>query len=156
MNKNKDDQYLPAASADDVDSVTNNTNILLFSSLFFITNIVSAYFNEYYLYSGLFLFLTITSLVYHSNNNIYTKVIDKTAIILIVLYGAYVLYNKINLDNLCNSSIVIITFLACIYLYYYGFVNNQYCFCDDICMAQKYHFFMHIIVSIGHHLIIFL
>jgi len=142
-------------------------NILLFSPLFFATNIVTAFVNEYYLYSGLFCFLTLTSVIYHSNNNIYTNVIDKIAIILIVLYGAYILYNKIKIDlidlnnlfnlfNLFKYSIIIFTFLGCIYLYYYGFVNKQYCFCDDDCIAYRYHFLMHIIVSIGHHFIIFL
>lgn len=135
---------------------TDEFNILLVSSLFFITNIATAFFNEYYLYSGLFCFLTISSLIYHSNNNIYTKIIDKIAIASIILYGSYILYNKINLNNLFNSAIIISAFLLCIYFYNYGFINKQYCFCDDLCVAQKYHFIMHIIVSIGHHLIIFL
>lgn len=136
---------------------TNTTpNILLFSSLFFITNIVTAFFKEEYLYSMFFLFLTITSLIFHSNNNIYTYTIDKIAIALIVAYGSYILYNKRNENTHLYFSFIMITFFACVYLYYYGFMCKQYCFCDDKCIAQKYHFLMHIIVSIGHHMIIFL
>jgi hypothetical protein len=133
-----------------------NINILLVSSLFFITNVATAYFNEYYLYSGLFALLTITSLTYHSNKNNYTYIIDKTAIILIVAYGAYMLYNKFNSDIFLNFIMILSTLLACVYLYYYGYITSQYCFCDDDCISQKYHFILHVIVSIGHHLIIFL
>lgn len=144
------------------DVITNTTdenttpNILLFSSLFFITNIVTAFFKEEYLYSMFFLFLTITSLIFHSNNNIYTYTIDKIAIVLIVTYGSYILYNKRNENTHLYFSFIMITFFACVYLYYYGFMCKKYCFCDDKCIAQKYHFLMHIIVSIGHHMIIFL
>uniref|UniRef100_A0A6C0DN44 Uncharacterized protein n=1 Tax=viral metagenome TaxID=1070528 RepID=A0A6C0DN44_9ZZZZ len=131
-------------------------SILLLSSLFFITNIVTAYFNEQYLYSFLFFILTITSLVVHYNDNFYTNVIDKIAVLSIVLYGGYVLCNKINTNKWLNLLIIIVAFLLCIYLYIYGFIVKEYCFCDKKCVAQTYHFVMHVISSIGHHFIIYL
>jgi hypothetical protein len=138
------------------EDIINKTNILLFSSLFFTTNILTAFLKEYYLYSVLFCFLTLTSLIYHSKNNIYTKSIDKLAILSIVIYGTYIVYDKRSVNNLFNCLFVVFIFLACIYLYFYGFITKQYCFCSDIRIAQKYHFTIHIISSIGHHFIIFL
>ena len=131
-------------------------NILLLSSLFFITNMTTAFFTEQYLYSVLFFILTLTSLIVHYNDNFYTNIIDKIAISAIVSYGTYILYNKLNDNNRINCTIIIVLFLACIFLYCYGFITKQYCFCDERCIAQKYHFIMHIISSIGHHFIIFL
>jgi hypothetical protein len=67
-----------------------------------------------------------------------------------------VLCNKINTEKWLNCFMIIITFLLCIYLYIYGFIVKKYCFYHDKCIAEKYHFIMHLISSIGHHLIIFL
>ena len=116
----------------------------------------TAFFTEQYLYSVLFFILTLTSLIVHYNDNFYTNIIDKIAISAIVSYGTYILYNKLNDNNRINCTIIIVLFLACIFLYCYGFITKQYCFCDERCIAQKYHFIMHIISSIGHHFIIFL
>lgn len=138
------------------DEIIPKTSILLLSSLFFITNMITAFFNQYYLYSFLFFILTITSLLVHYDNNIYTNIIDKIAVFSIILYGSYILYYKINIKKWINCSIIIITFIACIYLYVYGFIVNNYCFCNEKNIAEKYHFIMHITSSIGHHLIIFL
>jgi len=134
----------------------NPPSILLLSSLFFITNMVTAFYNEYYLYSFLFFILTTTSVIVHYNDNIYTNIVDKIAVSSIVLYGGYMLCNKINTNKWMNYFAIIITFLLCIYLYIYGFIVKKYCFCDEKCVAQKYHFIMHVVSSIGHHFIIYL
>jgi hypothetical protein len=131
-------------------------NILLLSSLFFVTNILTAYYSEQYFYSFLFFILTITSLIVHYRDNYYTNVIDKMAVLSIVLYGGYMLYYKINADKLLNCFTIIIAFLVCCYLYIYGFIVKEYCFCDKKCIAEKYHFIMHATSSIGHHFIIYL
>lgn len=81
------------------EEIINKPSILLYSSLFFITNAIAAFFYKYYLYSFLFLILTITSLIVHTNDNMYTNIIDKIAVIAIVLYGTYMLYNKINISK---------------------------------------------------------
>jgi len=124
--------------------------------LFFVTNILTAYYREQYFYSFLFFILTITSLIVHYEDNYYTNIIDKIAVSSIVLYGGYVLCNKMNTENLFYFCMIVITFLICIYLYVYGFIFKKYCFCDKKCISQKYHFTMHIISSIGHHFIIYL
>jgi len=140
--------------------ISNNTNdkssILLLSSLFFISNILTAYYCKQYFYSFLFLILTITSLIVHYEDNYYTNVIDKIAVLSIVLYGGHMLCNKMNTSNLFYCFIIVITFMLCVYLYIYGFFFKKYCFCDKKNISQKYHFIMHIIGSFGHHLIIYL
>ena len=45
--------------------------------------------------------LTISSLIFHyPYNNIFTSVFDKTCVLLIVVYGSFVLYNKNNIKYL--------------------------------------------------------
>jgi aminopeptidase-like protein len=69
-------------------------SILIFSSLLFITNVLSAFYKKYYIYCFLFLGLTITSIMYHYNKNSYSSVIDKVFVLAVVLYGGYMLYVK--------------------------------------------------------------
>jgi hypothetical protein len=148
-------------------------SILFYSSFIFITNALTAFFNQYYVYSLLFCILTTTSVIVHSNDNIYTNSIDKVAVSSIVFYGGYMLYYKINAytpspeiggcrlsplqnDKYIQYSIIVATFLFCLYLYVYGYFTRTYCFCDEKCRAHQFHCMLHVISSIGHHFIIFL
>jgi hypothetical protein len=133
-----------------------NLNILILSSLFFITNIVSALYKKYYVYSFAFVFLTITSLLYHSNKNIYTNIFDKCGILFVVFYGGYMLYSKLKNVNKFIYIAILITFWLTIFFYFYGYVTKQYCFHSNISIGDKYHALIHLISSIGHHLIILL
>lgn len=136
------------------DKTPTKLSILCYSCLVFITNAIAAFFKEYYLYSFLFFNLTITSLIFHSNNNIYTNVIDKIAILSIVLYGSYILYNKISIQKKLRIFVIITTFLLTLFLFFYGYCNNCYCYNPDKCIGDKYHSLLHLISSIGHHFII--
>ncbi len=100
--------------------------------------------------------LTITSLIVHSNDNIYTNIIDKFAVGTIVIYGAYTVCNKLSIDKYISISLIVLLFLLSIFLYIYGYFTRQFCFCDEKCIAQRYHFVLHAISSIAHHFIIFL
>jgi hypothetical protein len=148
----------------------------VYSSYIFLANCFLAYYFEDYLYSLLFLCLAITSIIHHSSYNIYTSIIDKISVYCVVFYGGYVFYKKYkknieefndnekNKDNKKNISIfeyikyfvVIITFLLVIFLYYYGYVTNNYTFHPDDRTAQIYHCIMHFIASFGHAVIIIL
>ena len=90
------------------DKTPTKLSILCYSCLVFITNAIAAFFKEYYLYSFLFFILTITSIIFHSYNNIYTNVIDKIAILSIVFYGSYILYNKRLVENRSKIRIFVI------------------------------------------------
>ena len=135
---------------------TIEMDILFYSSFIFITNVVTAYSKQYYEYSFLFIFLFITSILFHSNKNIYTNIFDKIAISLIVFYGTYQLYFKTNHENYLFLIIIVSLFLLCIYLYTYGYYQRCYCYHEEICIGNLYHCILHLISSLGHHLIIFM
>jgi hypothetical protein len=131
-------------------------NILCYSSLFFITNIFTAFYKGYILYSSFFVFLTITSLIVHTNDNIYTNTIDKLGIVFIVIYGSYIVYNKTERNNIIQVFVVVLCLLFCIWVYIYGYIRKDYCFSTDKYIADRSHCLMHLLSSFGHHLIIFL
>lgn len=135
-------------------------NSCFYSSFVFLINVSIAFYYEYYLYAGLFFTLLITSLFQHSQYTLLTNVLDKIIIFAVIFYGGYMFYNKINAvfntRQFILSCIIILTFLSTIILYYYGYLNNCLCFCDDQIEANLFHSFMHCIVSLGHCCIIFL
>lgn len=137
-------------------SPNKSSNILIFTSLVFITNIIAALYREHYLYAFFFFCLTTTSLIVHNYNNAYTNLIDKISIFFIVIYGAYMLYCKSCGDNYVTVSIIVISFLLCVLLYVYGSLKSKYCFDPQIEIGNRYHALLHFIGSLGHHLIIFL
>jgi len=128
-------------------------NILVLSSLIFSTNIVTSFIYKNYVYSVLFVFLTITSVIYHSNANYYTNILDKLGIVLIVSYGTYNVYSKFDINKIIIVSIIIILFLLTLFLYIYGYVTKQFCFHNQLCIGNKYHSLLHCISSFAHHLI---
>ena len=134
--------------------LTNEINILVLSSLIFITNASTAFIYKKYIYSFLFLLLTITSVVYHSNANIYTHIIDKIVIAFVVSYGAYKLYNKAQKKNYIFVVIVLLLFLLTNFLYIYGHFSKQFCFHSEKIIGDRYHCFLHCISSLAHHMII--
>ena len=130
-----------------------------YSSMFFGINVMVNYWYGYFLYSALFAFLLTTSIIHHSNKTFYTYVVDKLAIICVVLYGGYLFYEKIHGSGLWHpwlASSIILTFLSTIYLYYYGYTCDQFCFAPDKCEADWYHGLMHLVASVGHLMIVFL
>jgi len=139
---------------------TPRKNSCFYSSIVFITNSLIALYYNYLVYSLLFFILVITSLIVHSNMNIYALVIDKIAIFAIAFYGGYVFFEKCkhitSTSQIFLAIITVYTFLATIYLYYYGYMNNTYCYHEDICIGNLYHSLLHIIASVGHNIIIIL
>ena len=137
-----------------------NKNIKIYnvySSFLFFTNYALAYYYDYYIYSLFFLMLLITSVIYHSSPPNYTiYILDKLAILSIVLYGMLLCYMKINLDNIYLFLIILFAFILTFYLYYYGKIKNKYCFSKNKNSAIKYHSLLHIISSVAHNMIILL
>jgi hypothetical protein len=131
-------------------------NILLYSSMFFITNSFAAFYKKYYVYSLFFFILTLTSLIVHSNDTIYTNSIDKLAVGGIILYGAYMLYTKMSFEKFLEISLIVSTFLICIFLYVYGYYTESFCYHPEKRIRELYHIVLHFIASLGHHFIIFL
>ena len=136
----------------------SSSNMLIYSSLIFITNAIAAYVKGYYVYSFLFCVLTITSVIFHSTNNKYVRVFDQLAVLSIILCGAYILYTKIYNYKWTHTQLLLIisTFVLCAYLYVYGSIARIYHCSNEFDISQKSHCGIHLIGSLGHHIIIFL
>lgn len=134
----------------------NINNLLLFSSLIFLTNIGLSYYKKDYIYTFLFSGLIISSLLFHSNNNIYTNILDKIFILGVVLYGGYSLYNKSNDDNQGLVIFIILLFLSVVFIFYYGYCIDNFCYHPDKEIGNRYHSALHVISSVSHNLILFL
>jgi hypothetical protein len=136
----------------------NGSTLLYFTSLVFTTNILSAFYNDRYLYSLLFFILTVTSLIYHSNKTGHTEIADKVTIGTVISYGSYVLLTSASAsaEKYALISGAIGCFLSCAYLYGYGSLTRRYCFDSDIDAGDRYHALLHLMSSLGHHCIIFL
>lgn len=132
-------------------------NILFYSSMIFVTNVYSTLYNQYYIYSFLFLLLTISSLIYHyPTKNIYANIFDKICITMVIIYGGVMLYDKTSLDNISYTLVVVLLFLFVNYLYCFGYCTEQYCFHQNKYIGDVSHAIIHITSSIGHHFITFL
>jgi hypothetical protein len=129
-------------------------NLLVLSSLVFTTNVLTTMYKEYYIYGCLFSGLTTTSLMYHSHPTMYTRILDKTMVFMVVGYGGNMLYQKSTHDNSCHILGVLGLFLSVLRLYVYGYYVNQYCFHPE--EGTQYHCLLHFISSLGHHWITFL
>jgi hypothetical protein len=129
--------------------------ITIMTSFVFMTNCFFAYQKAYYIYSGAFLFLVITSLLLRFNPSKYTLVLDKTTILLILFYGLHMLYQKINVISTIYFTHSILTIVVVVILYHYGYKNECLCFDKDECIAENYMAFVHIISSFAFNIVIF-
>jgi len=142
--------------------------LLEFSSLVFFSNFLYNTWNKEYPYAWLFLLLTATSVFIHSkifyqpinlpeviNYSIHDIIciIDKIIIVCIVIYGFTLFWKTRQVKE--TSDIPIICFLAVCYLYIGGYFLKKYCFDPDIDYANIIHACLHIISSIGHHVIMY-
>lgn len=126
--------------------------VLIVSSLGFLTNCASALLKNEYLYAFLFYILTITSIWHHGLYTLYTKTFDYTAIFFVVTYGAYFFFKKPK--SVVSIIIVVSLFLSKGILYFIGKVTNQMCFHPNLLQANVWHALLHILSSLGHHIIL--
>jgi hypothetical protein len=124
---------------------------LIFSSLFFITNVFSTLQKKYYLYSIFFGLLVITSLLIHSQHTMLYNIVDKIVIACIVITGGFYTYKNYYPQNFLLLFIIFSTFFGTIYFYIYGYFTKSLCFHPQL--GNDYHYWMHFIGSLGHHCI---
>jgi hypothetical protein len=128
-------------------------NFCFYSSFIFLTNVIVFLFLGYTFYAFLFACLCLTSLLYHSNPSTTNYILDKLSIGGVVLYGGYLFLTKWDSISTTIALIIILTFLSTIYLYSYGYVKQSYCFDKNQERGMLFHSGLHVISSIGHHLI---
>jgi len=126
----------------------------LLSAYIFLTNFIFAYLMKYDIYAILFLCLFVTSILMRIEENVFTYYLDQVFLYLVIGYGAYTFFNKFLVIPFYLSLLIICTFLATAFLFFWGFKTKSYCFDKDEKTGEVYHALLHIISSIGHHLII--
>ena len=140
----------------------HNGKLLAYSSFVFFTNVLTAIYKNSYIYSFLFLFLTTTSILFHSNNtNVEAFFLDQIAVYCVVIYGFYLLYTKMIKTkwNFVKCGIILfifITFILSLYLFYYGLFTKTLCYDKNKYISNMFHCLLHFISSLGNHLLIFL
>lgn len=136
-------------------------NYCFYSSFIFITNAIAAIYYNKFVYASCFFLLFATSILYHTITNLFTNIIDKIAILFVVFCGFNLFLSKFSPDeNKIHQIAIITTFVTTIYLYCYGYCYGycykKYCYDNNADTAYKYHAFLHIFASLGHHLILLL
>jgi hypothetical protein len=126
----------------------------LFTPVFFLTNSLTAIYMDNYLYSILFLNLFCTSLLCRLYVSELTYLIDIVAIYLTVVYGAYSYMLDWIKYTSASHGVILSTFMFTIFFHHYGYVSKEYCYNKDIYVAKQYSSLVHIISSLGHHMII--
>ena len=129
-------------------------SILFWSSLVLMTNMWAAYMTGQYLYSMFFGSLVISSLVHHTRQTLATNLWDKLWIGSIVLYGGWKTFIKWGSSDFTYMMGCVLAFFFVVWVYVYGFFTQSFCF--DPLYGDRYHALLHIVSSIGHHMIIFL
>jgi cation transport ATPase len=144
-------------------NITNQCNYCILSSFIFLTNVLAGLYFKQYLYAFLFLLLTLTSIIHHSSKTKLTNLLDKIALYCIIFYGGYKFYehytnttktSQFDIKTITKYVLIVATFLSVVYLYSYGYLTNNYVFHSEYKTSQLYHCLMHIISSLGHHIII--
>lgn len=146
---------------------TKECNYCIYSSFLFATNVLTGIYFGQYLYAFLFLLLTLSSIIHHSSRTQLTRNLDRIALYTVISYGGYKFYehyktittatgNPFDLDlkTITKYALIIITFLLCVFLYFFGYFTNNYIFHPEYVTGQLYHVLMHFCATIGHHIII--
>ena len=109
----------------------------LYSSIFFLTNSVSTFYFGYMTYSLLFFFLFITSILVRLYRTDATFLLDKTFVNLVTLYGGYILYKKLSFIDPVLLFLIVTTFIATVFLFYYGYMTRSFCYDEDKIVANS-------------------
>ena len=127
-----------------------------YSSFIFLTNSLFALLKQQYTYSLAFYTLTITSIVFHGiYYSFETMIIDKIAVLTIVILGSNYFFSNYNKLSIGYLLCIISTFVLVVFLYFYGYLTNQFCYDKNKIIGDLYHSMIHIISSLGHHMIIY-
>ena len=108
-------------------------------------------------YIPFFLLLWISSTLFHIYPNIYTNLLDKIIIFVIFMYGGYLFYNKmysqVDKKQIFPILFILLSFFSTIFLYFFVHIQKEN---YTLQLQYNLHSLLHIIGSIGHHLIVLL
>mgnify|MGYP003978162839 CR=1 FL=1 len=133
----------------------NKVNTPFISSFLFATNIYHLSYKHNSIYKKSFIYLTGSSLLYHSSRHIKLYYyIDQLGVYNIIYQGGYEYYKYLYRDrkNIYTISSIfnLSSFFSVLWLYGYGYYTKQYAF-DTNGYDKIYHSLIHIITSVCHH-----
>lgn len=130
-------------------------SVPFYSSLLFYTNCIASLLKGKIEYAYSLFFLTFTSLLVHGIFECKAMILlDKFAILQMISIGGYYFYQNFGFLSLPYIFITVSTFLIVITMYCYGYLTNQWCFDPNKEHREFCDAIMHIVSSLGHHLII--
>ena len=122
-----------------------------YSSFVFLINVLFCFMRNQFLYGLLFLLLFTTSITFYTYDDLVPFLLDQFTLFMVVLYGFFVfLFKKKRWHYVI---LVLSTFFTTVYLYYYGYMTQSYCYGY---YEYEWHSILHIISSIGHLGILFM
>lgn len=141
----------------------SESNVCHYSSFLFLLNSLNAWMHGHPLYASAWAGLTTSSILYHSyprsSLRMYVYLADQLFIVCVAGCGGEIVYRKMHhlstvYDILC-AKCILWTFFIAIGLYFYGYATQRYCHDPDIELANLYHATLHLVSSVGHHLVLF-
>jgi hypothetical protein len=136
-------------------TTVKSVSICVLSSTLFLLNAAICWYYDLRIYSELFLVLTATSVLYHTHpsSRIY-NIIDKLAVLAVVLYGGYTFYDNWEKYTQLARTMIIATFTSTIVLFSGGYAFGVFCY--DPVWNNVWHSILHGISVLGHALIVVL
>ena len=136
-------------------TTVKSVSICVLSSTLFLLNAAICWHYGLRIYSELFVVLTATSVLYHTNpsSRIY-NILDKLAVLAVVLYGGYTFYDNWAKYTQPARTLVIATFASTIVLFSGGYAFGVLCY--DPVWNNVWHSILHGISVLGHALIVVL
>jgi len=139
--------------------MNNNINLNIYTSYIFVINVLVGLIVGHYTYALIFLILVITSIIHHSMLTVITENIDKSVVLLVVIYGGYIFYNNVKFTTcyeVIMALVIVISFVLTGVFYSYGKCNNCLCWDSDLEVGRGYHSVIHCMSSLAHILIMLL
>ena len=66
-------------------------------------------------------------------------ILDKLSIVNIVILGGYYVFSNMQLFSELHICSITLTFVIVTWIYYYGYMTNQYCYHSDKAVADIFH-----------------
>jgi len=122
-----------------------------YSSFVFLINVILSFWMGEFMYGLLFFCLFATSIFFYTYNELEPFLLDQLTIFMVVVYGFLFFLSKPK--RWPYVLLVLSTFLATIYFFFYGYFTDSYCYGY---YEDEWHSLLHVISSIGHLAILFM
>jgi hypothetical protein len=122
-----------------------------YSSFIFLINVLFCFLRGQFIYGLLFTLLFTTSIFFYTYDDLEPFLLDKLAITMVVFYGFLLFLSKRKKWH--YVFVILSTFLASVFVYYYGYIHKSYCYGY---YGDEWHSFLHLLTCLGHLAILFM